>query len=281
MRVMIEFLYNWQELVGAFLGPFLAIILSVIGFFIKDRYEKEKEYEELLRMLEVSLTQALNNIGVAVTHLEDFSKRADEIISNIDAILAGSNNKTPHEKSYVLFTDFPLVTRIGFDQGLTKGRFKSYYLHNKILNIAFQIRYINDTFFELREEYKELMERYQFSMKIKELQSYKESLKSVVFAVNHFRLRIEKDIVSSLLKTKLYNEQLRKKPKLRSKKYKINKSVRSYDIVEIEKVFSKKGRGMDLDDVYKIDSLLESGAKKCKEEAITNAKNRKKKYEKL
>ncbi|MBI3335850.1 MAG: hypothetical protein HY001_05160, partial [Candidatus Portnoybacteria bacterium] len=46
---LVNFLYRWQELAGAAIGPFLAVILSAIGFWIKSIMESKKELKEFLR----------------------------------------------------------------------------------------------------------------------------------------------------------------------------------------------------------------------------------------
>ena len=60
---MIEFLKEWQELAGAFLGPFLAVILSGITYLIGKGVEKRRQEKEAMRRMEVAGTESVKRGG--------------------------------------------------------------------------------------------------------------------------------------------------------------------------------------------------------------------------
>lgn len=61
MEAFTKFLDTWQTLVGAALGPFLAVVLSAIGFWIKSIVENKRERKEFLRRIEVGITRSLDD----------------------------------------------------------------------------------------------------------------------------------------------------------------------------------------------------------------------------
>src|SRR3989338_8883032 len=62
MEWSIETLYRWEDLAGAFLGPFLAVLLSGIGFLIARKMEQAQERKETLRRIEAVTSYMLNNV---------------------------------------------------------------------------------------------------------------------------------------------------------------------------------------------------------------------------
>jgi hypothetical protein len=125
---MRELINNWQTLIGSFLGPFLAIILSAFGFLIKEKYQKRKDRKEAIRRAEISFAETLNHVFTSVEQLEFFIQRVKTIMSDIEGI--------DDEKIFSLNeTNFPPTISIYFDDDIRKLKFKSYYLHNKILII--------------------------------------------------------------------------------------------------------------------------------------------------
>ena len=72
MEWSIDSLYKWQALAGAWLGPFLAVILSAIGFLIKSKLDQRAERKEFLRRIEVEITSTLNDVYNAREQLKYF-----------------------------------------------------------------------------------------------------------------------------------------------------------------------------------------------------------------
>ncbi len=52
------FITKWQILIGSALGPFLAIMLSALGFLLKSIFKNKKERKENLRRIEVGITRS-------------------------------------------------------------------------------------------------------------------------------------------------------------------------------------------------------------------------------
>jgi hypothetical protein len=74
-----SFLYNWQTLIGAALGPFLAVIVSLL-------FQSWRERKEAIRMVEVSITRSINDLYSTRKKLEDFSRRLRVLASDARAI---------------------------------------------------------------------------------------------------------------------------------------------------------------------------------------------------
>lgn len=72
---MEEFLNKWQTLIGSALGPFLAVILSAIGFWIKSIIDNKKERKEFLRRIEVGITRSLDDTFKTRIKLQYFVSR--------------------------------------------------------------------------------------------------------------------------------------------------------------------------------------------------------------
>ena len=117
-----NFIKEWQELIGAALGPFLAIILSAIGFWIKSVIKDKKERKEFLRRIEISLARSLNDIFTAREQLRWFSGRVKNLAAESKAI---TNDKI----FFLNRVNFPTVREIYRDTDMPNFKVKSYYLH--------------------------------------------------------------------------------------------------------------------------------------------------------
>lgn len=147
-----QFIDKWQTLIGSALGPFLAITLSVIGFFIKGKLQKRSERKEATRRAEIAFSQTLSHLLVAVSQLEDFIARAKTILEEVRAI-------TDPNFYAIQETNFPATIAIYFDEQLIKMRLKSYYVHNKILITDYLIRSANGNIKQFRYDFERLLDR--------------------------------------------------------------------------------------------------------------------------
>lgn len=244
----IEFLDKWQTLVGAALGSFSAIIFASIGFWIKNWIEKRRMQREALRTVEISLTQVLNDLLFIEDQVEDFIKRVQIIIKGIEEIT--------NESTYVLNrTNFPAITAIPFDQKLTTMRFKSYYLHNKILFINKMVRWANDTLFQFRGDFENLITE---NREMRELipprehrNTYSHNLKGYLKMVNEVLCSLKGNNFKSVVQAKVFNLKLMKGRFLTLLKY----EQISFKYFKNKKMFDEYIG--NIDSIKRIDDLID------------------------
>lgn len=149
-----EFIYNWQQLIGSALGPFLGVIFATSGFWLKSHVGKKREIREHLRRIEIALARSLNDQFDVLIELEAFIERIDSIVHSI---------KEVDGTTYCLQeTNFAPMTDVFHEPDLPTFKIKSYYLHNKILFIDAGIRNTNLCLERLRSEYEGLKSKNEF-----------------------------------------------------------------------------------------------------------------------
>lgn len=114
--IQVEFIYKWQTLIGSALGPFLAIMLSVIVFFIKGELQKRKDRKESIRVAEIAFSQTFNHITSLIDEVEGFVERVKTIIGEIETITDPKQYALPE-------TNYPPIINIHFDENLPKMKF--------------------------------------------------------------------------------------------------------------------------------------------------------------
>lgn len=120
-------LYKWQDLFGSVVGVIGASMVAILGFYLRYVWNSSNELRESTRKTEIALALTLHNIYDVESHLKDFIVRVNK------AIVKPIKN-TPAETYFIGGTNFPSV-KIHVDNDLIKSRFKSYYVHNKLLII--------------------------------------------------------------------------------------------------------------------------------------------------
>jgi len=202
------FLFKWQTLAGSALGPFLAITLSVLGFYTKGKLQKFNDRKEAVRRAEISFAITINQILTTIGSLNDFVARTKKIINEIEAI------KDPNHFS-LIETNFPPIINIYFDKELLKMKFKSYYIHNKILIIDTGIRWTNSTIQEIKYSFQKILKRNEFMTERNtpeaQREMYIQNLKSFIEMVEQFLLSLNTQNVKSIVQAKVYNLMLMKK----------------------------------------------------------------------
>ena len=203
-----DFLFRWQNLVGSALGPFLAIILSVLGFYFKGKIQKYYNRKEAVRRAEISFSITLNQIHTIVVQLNDFVLRIKKLITEIEKI-DNPNHFSLHE------TNFPPIINIYFDEELLKMKFKSYYIHNKILIIDTGIRWNNSTIQKIKCIFEKLLKRNEMMAEkvnpTAQRKDYLENLKGYIEMVDQFLRTLKTQNIKSLVQAKVYNLMLMKK----------------------------------------------------------------------
>lgn len=156
---IISSLDHWQTLVGSALGPFLAIILSAIGFWIRSNYLSLKDKKEAVRRVEISITRTLNDLYMTRKKLEDFISRLRKLAADARAIT--------DEKTYFLEeTNFPATREIFFDTELPNLKFGGPYLHNNLMFADAGIKEVNSWLKELKDNFNTLTEKNKFLLMV-------------------------------------------------------------------------------------------------------------------
>jgi hypothetical protein len=202
-----SFMYQWQTLIGAALGPFLAIILSLIGFWLRSIYLSWQDKKEAVRMVEVSITQTLNDLYSTRKKLEDFVRRLSVLVAEGRAI---NDNHT----YFIATTNFPAARDVFFNADLPNLKFGSPYLHNQLMFANSGIKEINSWLWEMKENFSTLMENTKFMVTLEpkpqpahQRASYADDLDAFANAVETFLTYI-RVCVKGATQIKVYNLKL-------------------------------------------------------------------------
>ncbi|MDO8460337.1 MAG: hypothetical protein Q7S74_04465 [Nanoarchaeota archaeon] len=213
------FIDKWQTLIGSALGPFLAVILSVIGFRIKSVLEKREEKKEYLRRVEVGITSSLNDIYTVREQLQWFSNRLHK--------LAAETKSHKNTREFFLSTvNFPAIREIYNDPDMMAFKVKSYYLHNKILFASAGIKQTNETTHNLKNDFDSILRQNELLVALLsrkppsesadnitkiQRETYSENLENFAKAIDEYITQGIQLGIRALTQTKIYNDLLRKK----------------------------------------------------------------------
>ena len=242
----ISFIKDWQTLIGSFSGPFLAIILSALAFVVREKWQKIKERKEAIRRVEISLSYTLNDIFSLTEAFKGFFERVDSIIHELKEI--------PVQKVALIETNFPPIVDIHIDAELSKMKFRSYYLHNKILIIEYSTKWANNAIKQFREDFDKLIKKNEFLIINKvspEIQkkAYFDNLTGFISMVKKSIDSLNEKGVPAIAKAKVYNLKLMKKYRRTLWKFERTKQ----DMIN---------QSSSLDCVDRIDKLMEAEAAK-------------------
>lgn len=264
-----HFIKEWQELIGAALGPFLAIILSATGFWIKSIIEDKKERKEFLRRIEISLARSLNDIFTAREQLRWFSGR-------VKNLAAESKSITDDKIFFLNRVNFPTVREIYRDVDMPNFKIKSYYLHNKLMWIDAGTKEMNEVVLNLKNDFADLIRQNELLVAVMrnnpnpkmQRMAYEQNLESFANAVVDFTSKSMRQGMEIMTQVKIYNEKLRRRNgylflwKQEGTKFKFFRNKKE------QKAFSR-----NLDSLDRIDKIIQKEV----EAAIKNAEDRAKK----
>lgn len=210
----INFLKTWQTLIGAALGPFLAIILSAIGFWIKSIIENKKERKEFLRRVEVGITRSLDDTYKTRKKLLYFVSRLRTLINEIRAV-------TDSHHFSLETVNYPTMREIYRDIEAPNFKVKSYYLHNKLLWADAGIKETNETVISLKNDFAELQRKNELHIILmrqnanpnpaQQREEYSANLELFANAIDEFVAKFMKQGIEIITQIKIYNDHLRKK----------------------------------------------------------------------
>lgn len=211
----IEFLKEWQDLVGAALGPFLAVILSAIGFWIKSSIDKSKERAEAMRRIEAYTARALNDIFFIREKLKFFVGQL--------RILATSIMDVQNPTEFSLNTvNCPFLGVIYLDPDALNFRIRSYYLHNKVMWMDAEIKDINGIITNLERDFDNVIKRNDMIVGLmrsddgkprdasSQRTSYAENLEILAAGIEEYYTRKFPKTIESISQLKIYNTKVRK-----------------------------------------------------------------------
>ncbi|PIR76699.1 MAG: hypothetical protein COU32_00665 [Candidatus Magasanikbacteria bacterium CG10_big_fil_rev_8_21_14_0_10_42_10] len=209
-----DFVNTWQSLIGAALGPFLAVILSALGFWLKSIFETKKERKEFLRRIEIGITRSFDDTFKTRMKLQYFASRLRQLIADIQ--------KITDEKHFSLETiNYPTIKDIYRDIEAPNFKVRSYYLHNKLLWADSGIKETNETVISFKHDFSELQRKNEMLV-ILMMQNqspnptqqrgvYIENLSSFANAIDEFIKKFMGQGIEIMTQIKIYNEYLRKK----------------------------------------------------------------------
>ncbi|TAL49467.1 hypothetical protein EPN83_00370 [Patescibacteria group bacterium] len=264
-----NFINEWQELIGAALGPFLAVILSAIGFWIKSVIEDKKERKEFLRRIEISLARSLNDIFTAREQLRWFSSR-------VKNLAAESRSITDDKVFFLNRVNFPTMREIYRDIDMPNFKVKSYYLHNKIMWVDAGTKEMNEVVLNLKSDFEDLIRQNELLVAVMrnspnpkmQRSAYEQNLESFANAIDDFTSKSMGQGIEIMTQVKIYNEKLRRRNghlflwKQEGTKFKFFRNKKE------QKAFAR-----NLDSLDRIDKVIEKEV----QNAITNAEDRAKK----
>lgn len=211
---MEDFINKWQALIGSALGPFLAVVLSAIGFWIKSAIEEKKERKEFLRRIEISVTRSLDDTYKTRQKLQFFVSRLRTLITEIRAI-------TDPRHFSLESINFPTMRDAYRDIEAPNFKVKSYFLHNKLLWVDAGIKETNETVASLKNDFSELQRKNELHIVLMrqnqtpnanlQRTEYADNLESFANAIDDFVSRFIKQGIEIMTQVKIYNDCLRKK----------------------------------------------------------------------
>ncbi len=215
----VSFLDKWQTLIGAALGPFLAVILSAIGFWIKSILENKRERKEHLRRIEIGITRSLSDIYVVEEQLRLFADRLQKLATE-------AKNISDPKEFFLNIINFPAIREIYRDPEMMSFKIKSYYLHNKILFADAGIKHTNETNRNLKNDFESLLSQNELlvallSRKLPsesgtntadlQRQTYADNLENFAKAINDYISQCIRLGIKTMAQIKIYNDLIRKR----------------------------------------------------------------------
>lgn len=196
---IINFLDHWQQLLGSLLGPFLGIVLTGVGFLVKEKYQGLKSIRNSYNSIEISLALSLNETYNTIKLIKTFRQSIAGIILD-----KAQNTIT----NYCL----PPVREIFVNDDLIHLKTKNYYTHNKLLWVVSGIKNANVQFSNIREDYRDSFNKI-FSLIIAGKNSsplnemITDNLKELIRAIDGYIKFLEAGVLT-IIQVRIYNNKL-------------------------------------------------------------------------
>lgn len=258
----VDFLDKWQTMIGSALGPFLAVVLSVVGFWIKSKLAAKEELRESLRRITIGLARSVNNLFTTQKQIRQVIKMIDELVARIEMVT--------DDNTYVLDrVNFPVTGDIYRDTEAGLAKVKSYYLHNKLLFVDGGLKDLNKTLQNVKEDFTELIRQNQMMAALDkppgQRRAYVQNLKGFAEALKYYSERGLPIMIKLIMQTSVYNERLRKG---------YRRTIWKYESTQLKYFRNKKQQrdyGRNLGSIDRIDAVLEESVAKELQSAADRA----------
>ena len=270
MEYFKAFLEKWQILVGAALGPFLAIILSVIWFWIKSKNKARKQYREYLRRIEISMTRSLDGTYKMREQLKQIAQRIKKLVSDSRAI---TNDST----FFLHRVNFPAVREVYRDIEIANFKVKSYYLHNKLLWIDAGIKEVNEITINFKNDFNDLMRQNEMLITLMgdkpkpaiQRKAYADNLEGFAKAIEDYISKHIPQGIEIMTQIKVYNERLRR----RYYGYWFRWKQEGTKFKYFQNKNSQKSFARNLDSLDRIDKVIKEEVESAISEAESKVRN--------
>lgn len=248
----IDFLNKWQTMIGSALGPFLAVVLSAIGFWIKSKLAAKEELKESLRRITIGIARSINGLFTTQKQIKTVVKMIDDLVSQIETIT--------DDRTYVLDkVNFPITGEIYRDADAGLAKVKSYYLHNKLLFIDSGLKDLNKVLQNLKEDFEALIRQNQMMAVLDkppgQRRAYVQNLKGFADMLRYYAEKGLPIMIKLMMQTSVYNEYLRKR---------YRRTIWKYESTRFKYFRNKaqqKSYGRTLASVDRIDAAIEEAVK--------------------
>lgn len=268
----VQTLREWQSLVGVIVGAFVGSLMSLIGFYMREKFSFWKDIKEGKRRVEVSETRTINDMYDLLVGLQEFILRVRSMIAEIDKIMADNT------KYYLEETNFPPL-QVFRDETLPNLRTRSYYVHNKVLWAdAGTIRVIA-ILQEMKMNFSSLSRKNEFlvgavaAKQREQKETYKANLEDFLNGVEKSFVPYIHQGIEVLMQIKVYNSMMRGR---RSWFYKWKYEGVSFKYFKNRKEIEKYNE--ELDCIDRIDGLIADRVNKNLEEGRTLLEKKIKKH---
>ncbi len=263
---IITFIEKWQELIGAALGPFLAVVLSAVGFWIKSILFARKERKEFLRQIEISMARSLNDTFTVREQLKWFSQRVKDLATETESM-------TDNDMFFLVRINFPTTREVYRDIGMPSFKIRSYYLHNKIMWVDAGIKEMNETIANLKNDFEDLIRQNEILIALMrdnprpqvQREAYANNLKSFANAIDEYFSKSIQQGIEIMTQVKIYNDKIRKRQGYRFWWKQEGTKFKYFRSKADQKAFTR-----NLDSLDRIDKII----KKDVESAIEKAEKR-------
>ena len=263
---MTDFLDKWQTLIGAGLGPFLAVILSAVGFLIKSKLENNAEIWESMRRIEVGSTTTLNDIYFTRELLKRFAKQVRG--------LATTARTEAHPRVFFLERiNVPAFLEVYRDPDIHTLKLRSYYLHNQSLFSDSRVKEMNRILSQLKPDFEDVLRQNEMLVALMQSRekpdppiqrkAYAENLEAFAAGIENYATEKLKDPIRALTQIKVYNDMLRKRHWRGYYTWLKMENPRFKFFLPKE----ERAKFRTLDAVDRIDTLIESDVQKAISEA--------------
>lgn len=203
--------YEWQGLVGAFLGSSLAILASGVGFLIARFINRIDERREALRQVEISNTYSLQTAYTMQKKLTFFVQRARKLVGEL---------RSNTSLNVITFNtiNFSPLGGIFLDPKTHNSRIKSYYLHNKLLTMHAGTTDMNLILSQFKDDFGNIIRMNEMLIgltsnnpnPVMQRDAYAENIEAFTAEVERFANEEIPKSIETMLQIRVYNTKLRK-----------------------------------------------------------------------